>query len=177
MRKFLMAMVMVWAAAMPLMANEVVTLPLTSADEAVPHELVGEGRLKWLFFDVYDARLSAPRGIWRAHGPFTLELSYLRAFKGRDIVNVSLGEMRRLGMANEMKLREWERRMLKIFPDVAPGMTIAGERLADGSVRFVLNDERELGRMDDPAFASVFFGIWLHADSRVPELRRKLLNM
>ena len=37
---------------------------------------VGEGRLTYLFWDVYDATLYAPAGAWDNDKPFALQLSY-----------------------------------------------------------------------------------------------------
>ena len=50
--------------------------------EYVPEaQLVGEARMTYLFWKVYDARLYAPEGKWQPTQPFALELKYLRKLK------------------------------------------------------------------------------------------------
>ena len=138
-------------------------------------EKVGEGRLTYMLWDVYDAKLYAPKGNWRADRPFALQLSYLRALKGKKIADRSIEEMRGQGLTDEIKLATWHGQMRTIFPDVDAGVSLTGVYTEDGATIFY-RDSIEIGRMTDPAFSKAFFGIWLNEATSAPNLRGKLLG-
>jgi hypothetical protein len=54
---------------------------------------VGESRLTWLIWDVYDAVLYAPTGRFEATQPYVLELTYLRALDGARVAAKTREEM------------------------------------------------------------------------------------
>lgn len=138
-------------------------------------KVVGEGRLTYLFWDVYDATLMAPNGDWQADQPFALKLDYLRELEGKKIAERSVDEMRALGVNNEIKLATWHSQMRKIFPDVKQGSSIVGIRDKQGNAIFYSGDTL-IGRIDDAEFSDAFFNIWLSDSTSSPKLRRKLLN-
>lgn len=138
-------------------------------------EKVGEGRLTYLLWDVYDATLYAPSGDWIETQPFALKLSYLRAIEGREIADRSAEEIREQGFKDEIKLATWHSQMRKIFPDVDTGISLTGLYTDAGETIFYKNDT-EIGRIRDPEFSKVFFGIWLNEKTSAPDLRKKLLG-
>ena len=138
-------------------------------------EKVGEGRLTYLFWDVYDATLFAPMGEYNQDKPFALRLSYLREIEGKTIADRSAQEMREQGITDEVKLATWHAQMRKIFPDVREGINLYGVKTEDGRVIFYKNEEK-VGEVNDPQFTEAFFKIWLNEDTKVPSLRKKLLG-
>lgn len=138
--------------------------------------LVGEGRARVLVWDIYDARLIAPKGKWMEAGPFALELKYLQAIEGRKIADHAVEEMRYIGFQDNAKLSAWHKEMAEIFPDVVPGTIIAGIRSSNGSTIFY-EAGKEIGRIEDPAFTEQFFRIWLDPKTSAPTLRQSLLNL
>ncbi len=149
---------------------------LGSAARSVPSaELVGKGRMTYLGFKVFDAELYAPNGVYSASSPFALKLTYLRNFKGQDIAESSVKEIRRQGGASAGQLASWEKQMLAIFPNVSPGQSITGVRTAKGSTAFFL-DGRKIGTISDAAFTKKFFSIWLGNKTRNPGLRTRLVG-
>lgn len=136
---------------------------------------VGEGRLTWMFWDVYDVTLYAPQGQFEASQPFALSLTYLRDIEGRDIADTSAEEMRRLGMKDEVKLATWHSQMRQIFPNVSEGKNITGVYKPNGVSIFYANGV-ETGRINDPEFGRYFFDIWLSAATQKPTLRAQLLG-
>jgi len=136
---------------------------------------VGEGRLTYLFWDVYDAALYAPKGSWQEGQPFALQLSYLREIEGKKIADRSVEEMRNQGIKDEVKLATWYAQMRKIFPDVDKGVRLTGVYTKKGETVFY-EDDKEVGRINDADFSKAFFGIWLNEKTSVPDLRRKLLG-
>lgn len=136
---------------------------------------VGQGRLTYLLWDVYDATLYAPQGQWEKGEPLALQLSYLRDIEGKKIADRSAEEMRQQGLADEVKIATWHAQMKKIFPDVDEGMSLTGIYTDTGESVFY-KDNVEIGRINDPEFSNAFFGIWLNEGTSSPDLRRKLLG-
>ena len=138
-------------------------------------EKVGEGRLTYLFWDVYDAELYAPNGTWREDGPYALRISYLMNLDSKTIADHSALEIREQGIADEARLAAWHEQMRKIFPDVGEGISLTGVNTGTGEVVFYKNDV-EIGRIKDAEFSRAFFDIWLNEKTSEPDLRRKLLG-
>jgi hypothetical protein len=140
--------------------------------------LAGEGKLTWLGFHVYDARLYAsPRFDIAAPftQPFVLELTYARKLEGKAIAEASRDEIQRLGLGDEAQQRRWLAEMEKIFPNVDKGSRIAGVFQPDTGARFYV-DGVFAGSVDEPAFSRAFFAIWLDPRTRAPRLRESLLK-
>jgi hypothetical protein len=149
---------------------------LGGATRAVPSaELVGKGRMSYLGFKIFDAELYAPGGTYRSSDPFALKLTYLRNFKGKDIAESSIKEIRRQGNVSARKLTSWENQLQAIFPNVAKGQSITGVRTSDGSTVFYSHNTR-LGKIADPAFTNRFFAIWLGNSTRNPRLKASLVG-
>lgn len=149
---------------------------LRTARLQIPNaELVGEGRLKFLFWSVFDAALYAPGGIWSEDKPFALSLSYLRDLKGEDIVEASIDEMRKQAMDDEATLKRWGEEMAKIFFDVDDQTTLTGIVDQDGHTLFYRNGE-PAGVIRDPDFSRRFFDIWLGEKTSEPKLRAQLIG-
>ncbi|MEE4278512.1 MAG: chalcone isomerase family protein [Halieaceae bacterium] len=137
--------------------------------------VVGEARMRVLFWDVYDARLLAPEGHYCEDQPFALSLTYLRKLDGDKIAARSVEEMRKQGVDDEAALQRWYTRLLAIIPDVGDQDEIVGVASADGSTRFFL-DGNAIGRVDEPAFTQAFFSIWLGEATSEPKFRDNLLG-
>ncbi len=138
-------------------------------------EKVGEGRLKYMFWDVYDAALYAPGGDLNEGEPLALKISYLRDIPGEKIAKRSAEEMRGLGVTDEVKLAGWFSQMKDIFPDVREGVIITGIKTNSGETIFYRND-KQIGRINDAEFTKYFFDIWLDPNTSSPDLRRKLVG-
>ena len=137
---------------------------------------VGQARLSMWFFDIYDASLIAPHGKFTEQSPFALSLTYLRDFDGDAIASRSIDEMRKLGMADEMKLAKWYEQMQRIFPNVKDGQTITG--LVDNNkISHFYLEEQEVGSIEDAEFSQWFFNIWLSENTSEPKMRMQLLGL
>jgi hypothetical protein len=140
--------------------------------------LAGEGRLTWLGFHVYDARLYAPPRFDLtdpATQPFVLELTYARKLEGKSIAEASRDEMQRLGLGDAAQHARWLAQMEKLFPNVDKGRRIAGVNQPGVGARFYV-DGNFAGSIDEPDFARAFFAIWLDPRTRAPRLRESLLK-
>ena len=130
----------------------------------------GTGEFRRFGFLVYEAQLWA--GNNPMEPPIALQLTYKREIAGAKIVEASVDQMRALG-ADEKRLVVWSAAMSKIFPNVKPGDQIVGI-YRPGSAVFLYNNQ-EVGQVNDPEFARLFFGIWLDPRTSEPKLRDKLL--
>jgi hypothetical protein len=149
----------------------------TVVEKYIPDaQRVGEGRLSYMVWDVYDARLYAPAGSWNQSKPFALSLHYLMNLDGKDIADRSVEEMRKQGFTDEVKLAAWNAEMKRIFPDVSDGTVLTGVFNPGGPTYFYRN-EQKIGTIMDPAFGKYFFDIWLSEKTSEPELRQALLGM
>ncbi len=135
-------------------------------------------RLRVWGFEVYDARLWTPLGF--RHGqytqfPFALELQYLRKLEGVAIASRSIDEMRRVGPFSDAQAQSWLAAMRELFPDVRQGERITGINLPGLGAEFWVNGQR-VGVVKDPAFARLFFGIWIDERTSEPKMRAQLLQ-
>jgi len=156
-------------------AQAVPPLPGALVAEAPALKLLGDGRLRFFGLHVYDSSLWVPGDSWSFERPFALDIRYAVSIKGRDLTERSLVEMKRLGYTDAEKLRRWEAAMDRVFPDIRPGDRLVGVSLPGNGARFY-SQERFLGSVADPEFASAFFSIWLHPDTSEPKLRAQMLR-
>ncbi|MEZ5626700.1 MAG: chalcone isomerase family protein [Rhodocyclaceae bacterium] len=129
-------------------------------------QLVGTGQMRWFAFRVYDASL------WQAAGSQALAIRYARAIDSATLTEASIDEMARLG---DPDAERWRAALTRHFPDVVADDVIVAVRSAAAGVRFY-HQGRPTGVIDDPAFGERFFGIWLDARTREPDLRAALLG-
>jgi hypothetical protein len=169
MNKLLITLMMGLCFSLAVNAKEVIDDYISDA------QVVGEGRLTYLFWDVYDASLIAPKGEWKNDKPFALKLTYLRKLEGKKIAERSIQEMRGQGINDEVKLATWHSQMINIFPDVDDGYQLMGIRDQQANTLFY-HDNMLIGRIDDAEFTQAFFDIWLSDKTSEPKVRRKLLG-
>lgn len=140
--------------------------------------LAGTSRFTYWGFEVYQATLwVAPEFKLASMNdvPYALDLRYLRTFKGKDIAQRSIDEMRRVQSVSDARAQAWLKLMQDTFPDVKEGDRLTGIHLPGKGVRFLLNGQ-PLGEVADAEFARVFFGIWLSEKTSEPKLRQALLG-
>lgn len=140
------------------------------------NDAVGSARFQFMFLDIYDATLYAPKSGWSFSTPFALELKYLRNLSGKKIADRSAKEIRHQGFNDEIKLADWHAQMTSIFPDVRSGTTLTGVYEPNSETVFY-KDEKIIGSIKDPTFGKWFFGIWLSEKTSEPDFRNELLGM
>ncbi len=158
-------------------ALAVVASPAHAQVPAAGLRLSGEGSLRFLGMEIYQARLWTPpqfRAEDYAAYPLALELNYRRGFTAKAIAERSVHEMRRVGTFTASQAQSWQQALQAALPDVQAGDRITGlYRPGLGAVfRF---KERTVGEIADPEFARLFFGIWLSPQTSEPGLRHALL--
>ncbi|MFM1990713.1 MAG: putative exported protein [Pseudomonadota bacterium] len=153
--------------------------PPSIAQTLAEPRLAGEGDLRWFGLRVYTAQLWVGRPGLRIDrfttAPFALELRYATSLKGSAIAERSVQEIERLGFGDPQRRTRWGDAMKRLFPDVAKGDRLTGVHEPGRGARFFLND-RPIGAVEDPDFASAFFAIWLDERTVAPALRESLLR-
>ena len=139
-------------------------------------KLVGEALFRVLLFDIYEVQLFSPNGAFNGAPPYALKLRYFIDIERQSIVETSLDEMRRQGISNEGKLKEWEDWMTKHFPNMKSGDEAIMAAVDEGGMVLFHNGIR-LGQSYDPSFTDAFFGIWLSDNARKPNLSRALRGL
>ena len=138
--------------------------------------LLGEGRLRVLFWEIYDASLYATNGVYDPEKPFALSLTYLRGFSGSEIAQRSVDEIRSQGFVDETVLASWMAQLDAIFPDVVEGDQITGISQPSEGTRFFLNGAL-IGTITDQNLSTRFFDIWLSEKTSEPGMRESLLGI
>ncbi|MDP5238155.1 chalcone isomerase family protein [Uliginosibacterium sp. 31-16] len=150
-------------------------IPDVVREQAGGWRALGQGTMRWFGLQLYTAELWSSRPVYDPASPFALKLTYARSFSGVRIASASVDEMRRIGINDEALLTRWKAHMDRLFPDVREGDTLTGVNLPGKGVAFY-RGEALLGEVNEPAFATAFFGIWLDARTREPTLRLQLLG-
>lgn len=139
--------------------------------------LVGQQRLTYWGFDVYDASLWASASFapeaW-AKQNLVLRLRYLRDFKGTDIAQRSIDEMQGQRALTPSQLKNWSATLQSMFPNVRSGESITANYQPDKGMQ-LLHQDRLLGELSDTGFAERFLGIWLSPETSQRQLRQQLL--
>ena len=99
-----------------------------------------------------------------------------RDFSAQDIARRSLKEMQRVGPFTPAQGERWQQALQAALPDVQAGDRLTGLYQPGQGVVFQKNGQ-QVGAVDDPAFARLFFGIWLSPQTSEPALRQALLAL
>lgn len=167
-----------WPACAPAQARPSRQAPPEVGAELPAARLLGQGRLTFMTFSVYRARLWVVDGFEPAQferHPLALELIYERNLSGKLIAERSLDEMKRAGAIDAALGARWVASMTELFPDVREGDRLTGVQRPGQSVAFFANG-RATGELRDADFARRFFSIWLAPSSSAPRLREQLLG-
>jgi hypothetical protein len=138
---------------------------------------VGQGTYRYLFWQLYDARLASADGRfadYQRSAPLLLALTYKRDISVDQFIDATVEEWQKLKRSTPVQHKLWSQLLQRAWRDVVEGDTLTALLHRDGSVTFYLNDT-ECGSITDPAFGPAFFDIWLHPDTSAPKLRRQLI--
>lgn len=149
--------------------------PLSFSEEQTDFKKVGEARMEYLFWDVYDATLYTRSGSYKqgAH-PVKFTLTYLRDFAAKDIVKATKEQWQHLGKSDLSA--KYADKLLALWPDIKKGESLSLQTSPSGQATFYHNDKK-LGEISDSQFANQFLAIWLSPNTSEPALRKQLLGI
>lgn len=136
---------------------------------------VGEAKLEFLFWDIYDSTLYSESGVFvQEEYPLALQIKYLRDIDASDLVDKTAEEWIKLGYSDE-QITPWLTEISKIWPNIAKGDELLLVVEEDKSSRFYHNREL-IGDLQDVSFGPSFLAIWLDENCSYPKLRKKLIG-
>jgi len=138
--------------------------------------LVGEARLKVLFWPVYDSRLYSASGTYtEAQRPVRLEIQYLRDIDAEELIEQTGNEWQQQRIpAQQQQL--WLQTLSELWPDVSKNDVLALHIDERNKSTFYRNGA-VLGSIDDANFGQSFLDIWLSPQTSRPQLRQNLLGL
>lgn len=159
-----------------LIGGVLMTVALTlSASPLERMDMVGEAELNWFFLSIYKAKLYTPDGEYQPRRyPQALEIEYFQDIDKTDLVEATLEQWQHLGLyRSEQQL--WLEQLQQIWPDIKQGDKLTFIVEADGSNRFLFNNN-DIGGVDSSKFSDSFLAIWLSERSSRPKLRDRLVG-
>lgn len=135
---------------------------------------VGEARMSHLFWDIYDAKLLTPNGVYQpGQYPIVLSLTYLRDIDASDIVQATNEQWKHLGQ-NELVGR-YDQQLLGMWPDIKQGDNLSLLVTSEGNANFYYN-QIKVGQIQNENFSRQFLAIWLSPNTSQPRMRDQLIN-
>lgn len=137
-------------------------------------KLVGEARMKYLFWNLYDAKLYNQSGRYDSQlPPLLLSLSYLRDIKAEDIVQATNEQWQHLG--KQTLIGEYDAKLMALWPDIKEGDNLS-VLVSRQQVSTFFYNGKKLGEIRDPVFTEAFIAIWLSPNTSHPKVRRQLIG-
>lgn len=135
---------------------------------------VGDARMEYLFWDVYDATLFTTTGEYKlGDNPIKFKLTYLRDFAAKDIVKATNEQWQHLG--KKQLTTQYSDKLLAMWPNIKKGESLTLVTNKQGLSVFYHND-KHIGEINEPGFAADFLAIWLSENTSEPALRKQLLG-
>ena len=176
----LLALCLAWLCAISgVQATTTLVPPVEVASELEKPALAGSGRLRFLGFSVYEARLwTTPQFQSERFGahPFALEIRYARTISGSALTDASLKQMQALEAPSGTRQAEWQQALSGAFPNVKAGDRLTGMHHPEKGLRLYFNGQLHKS-IDDPLLSQSFFAIWLSPATPEPRLRAQLLGL
>ena len=136
---------------------------------------VGEARLKFSFFKIYDSILfSADKRYESIEQEMTLSIDYLRNIPKKRIINAAVNQWEHLNFDTE-SIVKWSNEIESILPEIRKNDNLSFYKDQYGFGEFYYNDKL-IGKIDDKNFSEAFLSIWLSSDTSQPKLRKKLIG-
>ena len=142
-----------------------------SANAQANLQLVGQGQMSWMFFDLYQAHFYSSDGKYQmGQFPQALTLRYQKNITRDELIDATFSEWQRLNISGQPS---WRTQLIALWPSVNKGDELAIRVEQSGVSRFYFN-QTPIGDIKDPAFGPAFLAIWLSSNSRNPKLTQQL---
>tara|TARA_R110000868_G_scaffold31062_14_gene114181 strand:+ start:1549 stop:2259 length:711 start_codon:yes stop_codon:yes gene_type:complete len=149
---------------------------VSMADPISELKVVGEAKLKVLFWDVYNSTLYSQSGEYQTEFfPQALKIDYLRDINADDLIEKTKEEWEKLGIKQET-FSNWIPLLTEIFPNIKKGDTLLLNVTENQQSEFFFNG-KTIGKITDKNFGPSFLRIWLDENSSYPKVRNKLIGL
>ncbi|MDV6250718.1 chalcone isomerase family protein [Vibrio sp. EA2] len=145
---------------------------------------VGQAKLTWFIFDIYESRLRAPDGRYQVSAdvsphPFALEIYYQRDVTKQQLLEVTEEQWQKLGV-NQQRRQQWLSELNEMYPNIKKGDELA--YVTDGKSGHLLYRRAgevspvTVGYVEDEGLNDAFLSIWLSPKTEFPKLRKQLIG-
>ena len=137
-------------------------------------KLIGTADMKWLWFDIYQAKVLTPTGTYKPNQwPLALNLLYKRSITAEQLIQSTIDEWKRQAIDYPV---EWLSILRDIWPDIAPKdqLILYVDR---ASISYFFYNGKFIGSIKDPLFSTAFTAIWLSKNTLKPALRNQLIGL
>ncbi|MGP8304650.1 chalcone isomerase family protein [Vibrio sp. YIC-376] len=178
-----------------LLAGVLVSLPLkaqnagtdmgtSSTEDWRQWKTVGQAKLTWFIFDIYESRLRAPEGKYLVNDdvsphPFALELYYQRDATKQQLLEVTDEQWQKLGVKQALR-QQWLSQLNTMFPNIKKGDELT--YVTDGQSGQLLyrpagtSSLKTIGYVKDENLNDALLSIWLSPNTTYPKLRKQLIG-
>ena len=137
-------------------------------------KLVGIAEMKWLWFEIYQAKLLTPTGTYKPNQwPLALDLLYRRSIPAEQLIQSTMHAWERQDIDYPV---EWVSKLRDIWPDIAPQDQLI-LYVDDDRISHFFYNNKFIGSLLDPLFSKAFTAIWLSKNTLRPALRNQLIGL
>lgn len=148
-------------------------IPLIAAELTQDLKIVGQAKLKVLFWDVYHSTFYSQNGQYRKEQfPQELRIEYLRDIKAEDLIEKTAEEWQDLEVEKSNADR-WIVLLKDIFPDISEGDSLIIHIDKNKQSEFFYNG-KTIGKITEIEFGPQFLRIWLDEKCSYPKVCQKL---
>ncbi len=139
-------------------------------------KIVGQAKLRVLFWDIYHSTLYSASGRYEPNEyPQVLEINYLRNITAQDLLEKTADEWQKLNIAQQ-DIDQWLPLLTQILPDIKKGDTLLLQVEGDQQSEFFFNG-LSIGNISNPDFGPSFLRIWLDENCSYPKVRNQLIGL
>lgn len=140
------------------------------------YQQVGNCKLTWLWFDVYQAKFYTITGGYQIDQyPQLLHIQYLRDITAENLIEATIEQWQHLGFSDE-DIKKWQQSIRSLWPEINKNDQLSVKALNKNHVVFFYN-QTFLNEIISTNFADAFLAIWLSPKTSKPKLRQQLLGI
>ena len=167
---------MLFSLSLLLTSPALATTEATNPPPTAQLKMVGEGKMSYLFWDIYNLKLYTASGTYNgAIKDTALEFNYLRDIDSIDLVNETENQWRELRLDIHPEEANWLEQLKTLWPDITEGDQLLFYINDKGYSEFYYN-QTYTGVIESVEFSDRFKQIWLSEDTTAPKVRKKLLK-
>lgn len=141
-------------------------------------QTVGQAKLKWGFWTIYDSKLLTPSGLYEhIKEPLVLEITYNRTISSQELLDATVEQWQHLKFT-QAQINSWVAQMQEVWPNVRSGDKLIYSLNKKGVFYYQPLGEKAIkfGELNDEILASAFVEIWLSSKTSYPDMRKALIG-